>query len=184
MRDFPDGPSGYEPTLQHSESRVRSLVGELRSHMPWSNSARVPPLLKPRPRLERACATKTSMTQPKTYINMPFKSKRKTSTEIDLFLRHISQTIPKSTGLSSSQELRFHHLPGSPDSSQSYMTSPERCFAGYTERTEGCCPRIVIQRMDLSEVWGHAGKPGAGGPEASGQRPCPPASAPPLQRRW
>ena len=152
--------------------------------MPWSNSARVPPLLKPRPRLERACATKTSMTQPKTYINMPFKSNRKTSTEIDLFLRHISQTIPKSTGLSSSQELRFHHLPGSPDSSQSYMTSPERCFAGYTERTEGCCPRIVIQRMDLSEVWGHAGKPGAGGPEASGQRPCPPASAPPLQRRW
>ena len=133
----------------------------------------MPQLLKPRPQLEKAWATKISMMQPNTHISMPFKSKRKTSIEIDVFLRHISQIIPKSMGLSSSQESRFHSLPGSPDSCcVSYVTSPERCFAGYTETTEGLCPPIVIQRTDLSKVWGRAGKPGAGGQEPSVRRPC------------
>ena len=85
-------------------------------------------------------------------------------------------------GLSSSQESSFHRLPGSPDSRHvSYMTALERCFAGYTEITEGLCPPIVIQRTDLRDVWGHAGKSGAGAQtflSVPGGPVSPPASAP------
>ena len=132
--------------------------------------------------MERACAAKISMMLPNTHMNMPLKSDCKTSTEIDIFLRHISQITPKSMGLSSSQESSFHRLPGSPDSRHvSYMTALERCFAGYTEITEGLCPPIVIQRTDLRDVWGHAGKSGAGAQtflSVPGGPVSPPASAP------
>ena len=44
MRDFPGGPVVKNP-LPMQGTRVRSLVGELRSHMPWGNYAHAPQLL-------------------------------------------------------------------------------------------------------------------------------------------